>query len=388
MSRPRINYLQVVLVPLLIWQLHWVTLESSVGEQFDVWVGTTRHEQTESKGIYHARFDAEKGRLTKPTLVAEIESPGFLTLDPTESILYATGRQHESDSLSAYRIGRKNQATRLVLINSQPIGDGGAAHLATDRTGKLLLSAQYGGGSLAVFPLKEDGSIGKRTQLLKHKGGSGIVAKRQEAPHPHWVGTSPNNRFAFVPDLGLDRVVIYRIDDTNSQLTRHGEGVAPAGAGPRHMKFHPNGKFIYLLNELALSVTVFTYDVEQGTMTPIQTIPTLSKEAKAKEPFVSASEIRVHPSGDFVYAATRGHDSITVFRTQADGKLKLVEIEPVRGSWPRNFNLDPTGKWLVVAGRDSNTLSVFAIDPSSGELSYSGHTAPVPNPICVLFGKP
>lgn len=362
--------------------------EIAEGETFDVWVGTTREKQTESKGIYHCTLDAERGRLTTPTLAAEIESPGFLALDPNEKILYATGRQHESDSLSAYRIGRINQATKLVLINSQPIGDGGAAHLDTDRNGKFLFSAQYGGGSVAVFPIQDDGSIGKRTQLAKHKGGSGVVENRQDSPHPHWVGTSPDNRFVFVPDLGLDGVVIYSLGEDTPQLTPHGSGIAPAGGGPRHMKFHPNGKFVYLLNELALSVTVFTYDAEQGTLSAIQTIPTLSEAAKAKEPFVSASEIRIHPTGKFVYAATRGHDSISVFETQADGKLKLVEIEHVRGSWPRNFNLDPTGKWLIAAGRDSNTLAVFAIDSSTGELSYTGHTAPVPNPICVLFGKP
>ena len=249
---------RVALIVLLLWLHSWHAPQSSVAEKFDVWIGTTQHEQTESKGIYHARFDAERGRLSTPMLAAEIESPGFLTLDPTGKILYATGRQHKSDSLSAYRIERMNQATRLVLLNSQPIGAGGAAHLATDRAGRLLLSAQYGGSSVAVFALQEDGSLGKRLQLAKHKGGAGVVADRQEAPHPHWVGTSPDNRFVFVPDLGLDAVVIYRLDaDAIPPLTPAGHAVAPPGAGPRHMKFHPNGKFVYLLKELALPVTAF-----------------------------------------------------------------------------------------------------------------------------------
>ena len=178
----------------------------------------------------------------------------------------------------------------------------------------------------------------------------------------------------------MDKVVIYQLDPAKVDLAPHGFGQNPPGGGPRHMKFHTSGKFIYVLNELALSVTVFAYDAEKGTMTPIQTIPTVSEEQKAKEAFVSASEIRVHPSGKFVYAANRGHDTITAFRVdQATGKLILIEIEPIRGGWPRNFNLDPTGKWLLAAGRDSNTIAVFAIDPDSGELTYTRTMVMVPH---------
>ena len=205
------------------------------------------------------------------------------------------------------------------------------------------------------------------------RAGRGLWKRRQEKPHAHWVGTSPDNRFVFVPDLGMDKVVIYRLDVEKADLTPHGFGQCPAGGGPRHMKFGANGKFVYVLNELELSVTVFAYDAEKGTMTALQTIPTVSEEAKAKEMFVSSSEIRVHPSGKFVYAANRGHDTITAFRVdEATGKLALIEIEPVRGGWPRNFNVDPTGE--VVAGGgdgDSNNIAVFAIDGETGELAYT-----------------
>ena len=154
------------------------------------------------------------------------------------------------------------------------------------------------------------------------------------------------------------------------------------------MKFHTSGKYIYVLNELELSVTVFAYDADKGRMTPIQTIPTVSEEEKSKEAFVSASEIRVHPTGKFVYAANRGHDTITAFRIDQDsGKLTLVECEPVRGSWPRNFNIDPTGKWLLAAGRDSNNIAVFAISEDTGEMTYTRTMVMVPTPICVLFGR-
>lgn len=353
-------------------------------DELDVWIGTTTPKNGLSKGIYHARFDNEKGRLTQPELAAEMSNPGFLALHPGGNVLYATGTIDGEPSLVAYRI----DGQKLSLINSQPIGDGGAAHLSTDRTGKVLMSAQYGGGSTAIYPLKEDGSIGPQSKLVKHEGGSGVVPGRQDKPHAHWVGTSPDNRFVFVPDLGMDKVVIYKLDVDGADLTPHGFGQNPPGGGPRHMKFHTSGKFIYVLNELELSVTVFAYDAEQGTMTPIQTIPTVSEEAKAKETFVSASEIRVHPSGKFVYAANRGHDTITAFLVnQATGKLALIEIEPIRGGWPRNFNIDPTGKWLLAAGRDSNTLAVFAIDTETGELTYTRTMVMVPTPICVLFGN-
>ena len=353
-------------------------------DELDVWIGTTTPRNGLSKGIYHARFDSEKGKLTQPELAAEMSNPGFLALHPNGEVLYSTGTVEGEPSVVAYRI----DGQELSLINSQPIGDGGAAHLATDRTGKVLMSAQYGGGSTAIFPLKEDGSIGLRSELVKHEGGSRVVERRQDKPHAHWVGTSPDNRFVFVPDLGMDKVVIYRLDVEKADLTPHGFGQCPPGGGPRHMKFGANGKFAYVLNELELSVTVFAYDAEEGTMTALQTIPTVSEEAKSKEASVSSSEIRVHPSGKFVYAANRGHDTITAFRVdEATGKLSLIEIEPVRGGWPRNFNVDPTGKWLLAAGRDSNNIAVFKIDGETGELAYLRTMVMVPTPICVLFGS-
>ena len=361
----------------------------ATAEQMDVWIGTITPRDGLSKGIYHARLDTQNGKLTTPKHAADMASPGFLALHPDGNVLYAVGSIDDVPCAAAFRIRRQNGQSVLSLVNSQPIGDGGAAHLATDREAKVLITAQYGGGSTAIFPLSDDGTIGPRSQLVKHEGGSGAVPQRQEKPHAHWVGTSPDNRFVFVPDLGMDEVVIYRLDSDQPRLTVHGGGKVPAGGGPRHMKFHTSGQYIYVLNELALSVTVFDYDAEQGTMRPIQTIPTVSEQDKSKEMFVSASEIRVHPSGKFVYAANRGHDTITAFRVAPEsGRLTEIECEPVRGSWPRNFNIDPSGQWLVAAGRDSNTLAVFAIQPSTGELTYTRNTVMVPTPICVEFGRP
>ena len=355
--------------------------------ELDVWIGTTTPKNGLSKGIYHARFNPDSGKLAPAELAAEIESPGFLALHPGGKVLYSTGTIQGEPSVMAYRIDRQEGKANLALMNSQPTGDGPAAHLATDLGARVLMSAQYGGGSTAIYPLGDDGSIGRRSKLIEHEGGSGVVPDRQDAPHAHWVGTSPDNRFVFVPDLGMDKVVIYRLDPKRADLAPHGFGQTPPGSGPRHMKFHTSGKYIYVLNELALSVTAFNYDAEQGTMTPFQTIPTVPEEEKAKEVTASASEIRVHPSGKFVYAANRGHDTVTAFRIdETTGRLSLVEIQPIRGCWPRNFNLDPTGKWLLAAGQDSNTLAVFAIDAETGELTYNRTMIMVPTPICVLLG--
>ena len=353
-----------------------------VAEQIDVWFGTATSEKGASRGIYHSTFDTDKGILAEPTLAAEVNSPGFLTMHPNGKMLYAVA----GPEVVAYQIKRVNDQSTLVKVSSVSVGDGNATHLAVDRSGKFLLTAQYSGGSTALFDLADDGSIKSRRQLHKHSGGSGVVVEIQDKPHAHWVGTSPDNKFVFVPDLGMDKVVIWNFDAADATLTPHGFGICPPGSGPRHMKFNPDGTHIYVLNEFALSITTFAFDQAAGTMTPIQTVETLSETTKSKEIFNSASEIRVHPTGKFVYAANRGHDSISVFRVdEITNKLTMVQVEPIRGSWPRNFNLDPTGRWLIAAGKNSNTAAVFSIHPKSGELTFTNQSVMVPSPICVLF---
>lgn len=357
-------------------------------ENLDVWFGTTTPRGGESEGIYHASFNTKTGKLSAAKLAAKAASPGFLAVHPNGRTIYATA----NGEIAAFRISGPRGGSVLKPLNSVATGDGGAAHVSTDRAGKVVLSAQYGGGSTALFALADDGSIKECVMTKSHsellpRAGSGVVAKRQDKPHAHWTGTSPDNQFAFVPDLGMDKVVIWKLDNKTPSITHHGFGVCPPGGGPRHMKFSPNGSRIYVLNELALSITVFDYDAPAGTMTPRQTIATLSESTKAKETFNSASEIRVHPSGKFVYSANRGHDSISVFANNASGELELIEVEPIRGGWPRNFNIDPTGRWIIAAGRDSNTATVFEIDQDHGELTFVRQTQKVPTPICVAFGK-
>ncbi|MEZ6136611.1 MAG: lactonase family protein [Pirellulaceae bacterium] len=354
-----------------------------LANEVDVWLGTGGRP---SQGIYHCTLDTETGKLSESRLVAEVSGPGFLAMHPKRSHLYAVGTLSNQPSVIAYRIKGQGKAAALELVGAVEIGDGGAAHVSVDQAGKMLLTAQYGGGSVAAFALNEDGSIGERTALINHAGGSGVVANRQDSSHAHWTGFSPDQRFAFVPDLGLDEVVIYQVDHDHATLTPHGVGKAPAGGGPRHMKFHTSGEWIYVLNELDLSVSVFDYDADAGTMQIKQTIPTVSKAELAKEQFSSCSEIRVHPNGKFVYAANRGHDTVTVFAVGDDGKLTEVQNEHVRGATPRNFNLAPGAEWMLVAGQDSHTLACFAVDANSGEITFNRSVISTPTPICVLFG--
>lgn len=350
-------------------------------ETVDVFFGTG---SGEAKGIYHATFDAERGKLGPVSLAAEIASPGFLALHPDGRTLYAVARTPDGPGVAAYRVG---EAGALRLLNTAPIGDGGGTHVAVHPSGKLLLTAQYGGGSTAVFGLEASGELKGDATVFEHEGGSKVVPGRQDAPHPHWCGFSPDGRFAFVPDLGMDQIVIYRVDTDQLTLQPHGFAESIPGGGPRHMRFSVDGRFIFLLNELSLSVTTFVYDPEGGSARRIATTPALSEAVKAEEDFNSASEILTHPSGRFVYSANRGHDSVTAYRVdEGTGVLSVVEVEAIRGAWPRNINLDPSGKWLLAAGAQSGTVAVFAVDPETGKLRYQqGSVVDVPSPICILF---
>ena len=349
-------------------------------QEVDVWIGSGGPD-----GIHHFKLDTKQAKLSRPSVAAEIPGSGFIALHPNGEVLYSTGRNGKENIVAAFGIDRSGDKPSLTKINSQPIGDGGAACIATDKTGRVLISAQYGGGSVATFPIRDDGSLGERASLVEHGVGSGADERRQEKSHPHWTGTSPDNRFVCVPDLGKDAVVVYELDVETAMLTKHAEVSVPPGSGPRHMKFHTSGKFAYVLNEMKLTISCFAYDEAEGKFTDIQLIETLPTEMK-DEFLNAAAEIRVHPNGKFVYASNRGHDSIAVFSVdQETGKLTFVEHEHIRGSWPRNFCLDPTGKWLIAGGQYSNTVALFKVDPEFGTLAFTRSVVNAPNPICILF---
>ena len=350
-------------------------------EKLQVFIGTGSRE---AEGIYTCTLDTETGMLSTPVLAAKVDQPGFLALSPNGKQLYAIAKNGKEDIVSAYSV----DGAKLTPLNQETVGDPGSAHIAVHPNGKFLITSQYGGGSVAVFPILADGKVGKRSQLIEHEGGSGVVPNRQDNPHPHWGGFSPDGKFAFVPDLGLDQIVIYQVADDHT-LKPHGTANSVPGGGPRHMRFSTNGKFIHLLDELSLTVTTFAYDADKGTATKVGTTPTLSEETKAKENFNSASEILTHPNGKFLYTGNRGHDSVTVLSCDAQtGNTKVIEVEPIRGSWPRNIKLSPDGKWLIAAGAHSNTLSVFSVDAQTGELAFIPRSpVNVPGPICIVFGK-
>lgn len=346
----------------------------------DVYFGTGGRP---AEGIYQGDFSPTKGTLKNVRLAAEINAPGFLAFGPDRNMLYAVATPDSEPAVVAYRILADGS---LEWLNSQAIGDGGSCHIAVHASGNFLMTAQYSGGSVAVFPIEADGRLAPRSQLHEHRGGSKVDPKRQSSPHPHWVGFSPDGNFAFVPDLGTDQIAIYQVNAERTGIEPHGAAIALPGSGPRHMKFSADGRFIYLLNELSLSVTTFSYDAASGTTQRLSTTPSLSESAKAKESFNSASEILVHPNGKFVYSANRGHDSVTVYRADTQsGALSVIEVEPVRGSWPRNINIDASGHWLFAAGAHSNTVAIFAIDQHTGELQFKRKGVhQIPNVICVL----
>ena len=336
-----------------------------------------------AEGIYHATFNPDNGKFSPAKLAAKIGSPGFLAHHPNGAILYSLGRWDGKAGTVGYQRsagGGLKEFTRMVCP------DGGGAHIAVHPSGKFLLTAQYGGGSTAFFPLDAKGNLGEPT-IHEHKGGSKVVQRRQDSPHPHWCGFSPDGKFALVPDLGLDQIVIYKVNAEKTGMTPHALGESIPGGGPRHMRFSIDGKFIYLLNELSLSVTTFAWDSKKGSAKALTTTPALSEEAKAAESFNSSAEILVHPDGKFVYSSNRGHDSVTLYHAKSStGKLKVEQIQPIRGAFPRNINLTPQADWLLAAGADSNTIAAHRIDQTTGRLTYQrGSVINVPSPICILF---
>ncbi len=258
-----------------------------------------------------------------------------------------------------------------------------------DRTGRYALVANYSGGSVACLPIAEDGQLAEATAFIQHQGSS-VNRKRQDAPHAHSVHLDAANRFAFVADLGLDKIMIYRFDAARGQLTPHEPpfaSMAP-GSGPRHFAFHPNGKFAYVINELASTITALAYDSKRGTLESLQTVSTLPA---GPVPGNTTADVQVHPSGKFLYGSNRGHDSIAAFTLDPQtGKLTYVENESTQGKTPRNFAIDPSGTFLLAANQDTNNVVVLRIDPKSGSLAPTTASVQVPYPVCVKFlpGKP
>lgn len=358
---------------------------SAETREFFVYFGT--YTRQDSKGIYAYRFQPATGTLTSVGLVGETENPSFLTIHPNHRFLYAVNeissyRGETAGSVSAFSIAAKTGS--LTLLNRVSTHGGTACHLVVDKTGKCLLVANYGSGvSVAAFPIKGDGSLGEASTMVRHAGSS--IGPRQKGPHAHSVNLSPDNRFVLVPDLGLDRVLAYRLDPAKGALTPADPPFATVtkGSGPRHFAFHPNGQFTYVLSEMGSLVTVFAYDGAGGTMKELQTISTLPKDFSGTN---NAAELFVHPNGRFLYASNRGHDSIAIFAIDPrKGTLTTVEQVSTQGKIPRGFAIDPTGAYLLAANQDTNNAVLFGIDQDTGRLTPTGDDLKIPSPVCVIF---
>ncbi len=343
---------------------------------------------TGSRGIYAVRLNSDTGELSSPALVAELTSPEFLALHPNGQVVFAATQKKDADGKNLAEIeafAADPSTGALEPINAQTAGRGTFAHLAIDASGHTIVAASYGGGFVASFPVDQDGHVGACATVIKHSGPLGPTSARQEAPHAHSVSMSPDSRFAYVADLGLDRVFIYRIDDAKGAIAPNDPGfasVAP-GAGPRHTKFSPDGKNFYALDELNNTVTCFRYDASSGVIESFQTVSTLPDGFAGKS---TSSEIRVHPNGRFVYTANRGDNSIAIFkRDRESGRLSRIGTVPSGGEVPRNFSLSPDGNWLLCANQTSNNLTVFRVDPETGRLTRTSASATVSKAVCVLF---
>ncbi|HPC93788.1 MAG TPA: lactonase family protein [Sedimentisphaerales bacterium] len=335
-----------------------------------------------SRGIYRTTLDLNTGALAEPVLAAEAKNPSFVELHPSGKYLYAVSEGNGAGAVTAFAIDPTTGD--LKRLNEQRSGGAGPCHVTVDHAGCNVLVANYGSGSVSVIPIRADGSLGAPTGFVQHTG-SGPNPGRQKGPHAHSVTVSPDDRFAFVADLGIDRIMIYRLDVDAGTIAANDPpfaSLAP-GAGPRHFTFAPDGKHAYVINELNSTMTAFAYDSATGALAEVQTVPTLPAGFAGPS---TCAEVRIHPSGRFLYGSNRGHDSIVVYRVDpAHGVLSFVEHETAGIQTPRNFNIDPTGAFCLVANQDGDSVVVFRIDPQTGALEPTNHRIAVGRPVCLRF---
>src|SRR5215471_3772898 len=360
--------------------------------QFFLYAGTSTNHGT-SKGIYAYRYDSTNGKTEPLGLAAESTSPSFLAVDPNHRFLYSVNEVSNfavagapagtrAGSITAFAIdGKTGHLTQLNAVSSK---GGGPTHLSIDRSGKWVAAANYGGGSVAIFPVQSDGKLGEATGFAQHTGAS--VTPRQTAPHAHGAYLSPDSRFLFVCDLGLDKIMAYRVDAASGALDPLDPAFAPLkpGSGPRHMSFAPDGRFAYTANELNSTVSAFSYDKSAGRLSEIQTLPSITGYDGANG-INYPSEVEVDSRGRFVYVANRNGDNIAVFAIASDGKLTPASQTGVGGKYPRHFALDPSGKYLFAENQNSANIVQFRVDQATGALSPTDVEMKISIPMCLVF---
>jgi 6-phosphogluconolactonase len=357
--------------------------DSQKGKTYRMYIGT--YTQGRREGIYLYELNADTGALKKVSAFPA-EEASYLAIHPNKRYLYAVNELmkfdgKDSGAVSAFSIAPKTG--ELTFINQQPSHGGAPCYITTDKAGKNVLVANYMGGNVASFPVKADGQLEAATDIEQHEG-AGPNKDRQEAVHAHCIIPDPNNRFAFAVDLGVDKIFIYKLDEQGKLVPNNPAYVeTKPGAGPRHITFHPNGRYAYVVNELDSTMNAYAYDPQAGILKELQTVSMLPEGFTGKS---QCADLEVSQDGRFLYGSNRGHNSITVFAIdKGTGKLTPVEHVSTQGNWPRNFTIVPGGKLMLVANERSNNIVAFKIDSRSGKLSPTGQVAEVPAPVCMLI---
>lgn len=341
-----------------------------------------------SKGIYVFQMDGESGSMTQVHVEEGISNPSFLAIHPNHKFLYAVNEVAESSgvpggALTAYSIDASSG--RLKRINRQSTGGPGPCHVGIDATGRYAVVANYNGGSVCMLPIDEDGSLKPSSHFIQHYGGTKVNPQRQEKAHAHSANLDPGNRFVVINDLGLDQLRVYEMDLEAGKLAfKEGSSVkSTPGAGPRHLDFHPNGRYAYAINELGSTLTAYRYDAAAGRLAKLNELSTLPKGYQGEN---TTADVHVSPDGNFVYGSNRGHNTLAIFRINgSDGSIKYVDDQSTGGKTPRNFAIHPDGKYLYAANQDSDSIIQFEVNHSTGELTPVGREIRCPMPVCLKF---
>lgn len=350
-----------------------------------LYVGT--YTSGKSEGIYIYRLNMSTGQLSHLKTVKNVVDPSYLTLNRKKRLLYAVNEVSQFEGMPTGAVSSfsvEPNGADLKYLNQKPSKGGSPCYVTLDRTENFVLLANYESGTVSVLPVKKDGSLGDTASVVQHAGSS-INRDRQLGPHAHCIVLDRSNRYAFAVDLGIDKVMIYRFDSRSGTLTNHGEVQMKPGAGPRHLTFHPNNRYAYVINELDSTMTALTYDSKRGVLQSKQTVSTIPAGFSAPS---YCADLHVSPSGRFLYGSNRGHDSIVVFAIdKRSGELSMIEHVSTGGKWPRNFTIDPTGNFLLAANQRSDSVVTFHVDSKTGRLTPTGHIAEIPTPVCLKLAS-
>lgn len=350
------------------------TLAAEPNDELPFFIGT--YTGGKSEGIYRSGLNPNDGSMSPARLMAKLTNPSFLCLHPKLKVLYAVSEVADGDKqIAAYSFNNDE----LQLLNSLPTAGSGPCYVSTDQSGRFVFVANYGSGSICSISTTDSGALDAIVSKHQHSGSS-VNPNRQRGPHAHCIQVDPTNQFVCAVDLGIDKIVVYKLEDSGS-LTEHSSFQCTPGNGPRHLAFHPNGQYAFVIHELTCRLSCLKWDDSAGEFKELQQVSTLPDSIQNG---FSTAEVLVHPSGNFVYGSNRGHDSIAVFRF-AEGKLTRIQNASTQGKTPRNFRIDPTGRYLLAENQNSDSIYSLQIDPTSGELKATGHKIDVGSPVCIKF---